>query len=56
VSPFKVQTAIDTVIATLNPTEVVDLTSTGTQSKTFARLSENADPYWAQAVVAQLCS
>lgn len=52
----KIQATIDTAIAALSPAEVVDLTAQGTKSDTFARLSQASDPYWPQAMVAQLRS
>jgi len=52
----KIQATIDTAIATLTSAEIADLTAQGAESSTFARLSQASDPYWAQAVVAQLQS
>lgn len=52
----KIQAVVDTIIAALTPDEIESLTTHGADSEVFARLIRQADPYWPNAIVAQLHS
>jgi len=50
----KIQAAIDTAIASLTPAEIESLTTHGVDSEVFARLARAGDPFWPEAMAAQL--